>query len=72
MNERGEHAFSEKQVIDEYTLTDGNNITVFTHSLDGLSSRLKKLLPEIQKVCRGGRSYIEQAQESVLPNPDLK
>lgn len=34
---------SDKQVIDEYTLSDENRIIIFTHSLDDMTKQLKDL-----------------------------
>ena len=41
-----EEHISERQVIDEYTLSsaDGKNLTVFTHRFDGLADKLIEVL----------------------------
>ena len=35
-----------RQVIDEYTLIDGENITVYTHKLDCVGAELRKIMLE--------------------------
>lgn len=35
---------SDRQVIDEYTLSGENIVTVYTHKWDGLGSQLRELL----------------------------
>lgn len=35
-----------RQVIDEYSLSDGNTVTVFTHKLDSAGAELRKILFE--------------------------
>lgn len=55
---------SEKQVIDEYTLTDGNRIIVFTHDLKDISEGLKQLVPSLLKVGKATRSFRDQVMES--------
>ena len=59
-----EERSSEKQVIDEYTLTDGDRIIVFTHDLHDISVGLKQLVPSLLKVSKATRSFRDQVMES--------